>query len=286
MFYFYLILLQLINTKTQFSMKNLLFSALLILGSAIGFGQVNAYQVGDVVDNFTVTDTDGVEHTLYDITASGKHVVLDFFFTTCGPCQQTQKYYNELHDKYGCNQGEVYTISITGYPGDTDAKVIQFENTYGGPFNHSPAVSIEGNGTPVTSNFGISAYPTYCIIAPDNTLAVRDIWPISNVGSFENAFPSGFAPESMECTEMGVSDLNSQVFSLYPTVSNGQINVNLEQSADSKISVYSMLGQEVYSNSFNAQKNIQLDLKLSSGVYIMKVATSNKQVETKKFIIK
>ena len=268
-------------------MKNLLFSAFLFfLGSAICFGQVNAYNVGDVVDNFIVTDTDGVEHNLYDITASGKYVFLDFFFTTCGPCQQTQKYFNELHDKYGCNQGEIFTLSITGYPGDTDAKVIQFENTYGGPFNHSPAVSIEGNGAAVTSNFGINAFPTYCIIAPDNTLAVKDIWPISNVISYENAFPNGFDPEPMECTTMSVSDLDSHFFNLYPSVSNGQFTVNLANASDAKISVYNTLGQVVYSNSYANTQNITLDLKLSSGVYILKVATSDKQVETKKFIIK
>ncbi|HOY27919.1 MAG TPA: redoxin domain-containing protein [Flavobacteriales bacterium] len=48
--------------------------------------QIQGYNVGEVVDDFTVTDTQGNEHNLYEITASGKHVILDFFFDTCPPC--------------------------------------------------------------------------------------------------------------------------------------------------------------------------------------------------------
>lgn len=267
-------------------MKHLLLFTSLILGSFFGIAQVNAYNVGDVVDNFTVTDTDGIEHNLYDITASGKHVVLDFFFTTCGPCQQTQKYFNELYDKYGCNQGEIYTLSISGYPGDNDAKVIQFENTYGGSFNHSPAVSPEGNGAAVVSNFGINSFPTYCIVGPDNKLTVKDIWPIYNVSNYENAFPNGFNPEPMECTTMSVSDLNSSIFSLYPSVSKGQFQVNFQNSTNAKISVFSTSGQEVYSTSISNKKNVSLDLKIPSGIYILKVSTSDNKIESKKFVIK
>ena len=36
--------------------------------------QTGNYQNGDVVDDFTVTDTEGVVHNLYSITAQGKYV--------------------------------------------------------------------------------------------------------------------------------------------------------------------------------------------------------------------
>lgn len=270
-------------------MKQFLFTILFSIGITISFAQVGAYSVGDVVDDFTVTDTYGNVHNLYEITASGKYVVLDFFFTTCIPCQQTQKHFNHLHDKYGCNEGEVYTLSISGHPYDNDQNVNAFEEAYGGQYKHSPAVSPEGNGAAVTSNFGISAFPTYCIVGPDNKLAVRDIWPIGTVTTFENAFPADFNPEPMECTEdgeMGLLDLNGQVFSLYPSVSNGQINVDLAQAADSKISIYNMAGQIVYSNSYKAKKNIQLNLNLNPGVYILKVNTTDNKTSTQRFIIK
>ncbi len=73
--------------------------SLLFVGNAMA--QLQGYSVGQTVNDFTVTDTQGNTHNLYSITASGKHVVLDFFFDTCPPCQQTQPYLNQLHETYG-----------------------------------------------------------------------------------------------------------------------------------------------------------------------------------------
>ena len=38
------------------------------------------YQVGDVVDDFTLSDADGVSHSLYDY--AGQVIVLDFYRDT------------------------------------------------------------------------------------------------------------------------------------------------------------------------------------------------------------
>ena len=91
--------------------------------------QVNNYNVGDVVDDFTVTDVEGVEHNLYSILAEGKYVYLDFFFDTCVPCQTTTPIFNEFFDKYGCNEGDVFCISINNgsdnYSGQIDQYALQ-----------------------------------------------------------------------------------------------------------------------------------------------------------------
>jgi peroxiredoxin len=43
-----------------------------------------AYQVGDVVDDFTLVDTEGISHSLYDY--KGKIILLNFGEYWCGPC--------------------------------------------------------------------------------------------------------------------------------------------------------------------------------------------------------
>lgn len=43
-----------------------------------------AYQIGDVVDNFIIDDTDGISRSLYDY--KGKIIVLNFGEWWCGPC--------------------------------------------------------------------------------------------------------------------------------------------------------------------------------------------------------
>ena len=71
---------------------------------------------------------------------------------------------------------------------ESNAACIQFDETYGIGF---PCLSgVEGGGTAVNNTYGISAYPTYILIAPDHTIVEQDMWPISSVQTFKNYFQS------------------------------------------------------------------------------------------------
>lgn len=243
----------------------------------VTFSQVSTYNVGDVVNDFTVIDTDGVEHNLYSITASGKYVFLDFFFRNCGPCQQTSRYFYELYQTYGENQGHMYMLSLS--PIDDNATIEEFETLYNGGFPAPPGAGTEGNAPPVVSDFGINAFPTYCIIAPDNTLAVADIWPITDMSTFEDSFPDGLI------SLLGVKDVNTQDnFAIHPTVSNGNFNISLSKNTNSAISIYDLSGKNVFEDTYDS-KNIEMSLKLSPGIYIVKV-TADGKTGSKKLIIK
>ena len=256
-------------------MKQILL--LLLIVGGLSKAQVSNYDVGDVVDNFTITDTHGVEHTLYDITASGKYVFLDFFFRNCGPCQQTSRYFYELYETYGENQENVYMLSLS--PIDNNATIEEFEQLFSGGFTPCPAAGTEGDAPAVITNLGIPAFPTYCIIGPDNTLLVADIWPITDMSTFEDAFPPGLVEI------LGVNDFtNNSNFSVNPTISDGNFSVNLAEAKKSEISVYDMSGKIVHSGSYNTQ-NISMGLKVASGIYIMTVTVDGK-TNSKKIIVK
>ncbi len=257
------------------------FTLVLLLFTAYVNAQVNNYNVGDVVDDFTVTDTEGNEYNLYTLTAQGKHVYLDFFFADCVPCQGSAPTFNEFYDKYGCNEGDVFCISINnGY--DDDERVRQYEASHGGPFNHAPAVSNEGGGPEVDTNFGVSAYPTFCLIGPDNKLLVKDIWPLNGVGTFEATFPTGFDPEVMPCT-LSVNDATVFDFSIYPTVSKGGVSISLPSNMESSVVIFNTLGQQVFQNKYS-NKDIELNLQLAPSVYLVKVTAAENSI-TKRIII-
>ncbi len=257
-----------------------------LFATSLSQAQTGNYQNGDTVDDFTVTDTDGVVHNLYSYTSQGKYVFLDFFFADCVPCQGSSPTWNEFYDKYGCNapDGQIINISINnGF--DDNARVIQYENQYGGPFNHSPAVSNEGGGEAVDNNFGVSAYPTFCLIGPDNKMINRDIWPLSGIQTFENAMPSTVTLIPTQCTPLSISDSQAFNFTLYPTVSNGgNVFIILNQTEKSDVTIYDMLGKQVYSNNFT-QRNVEMNLNLSAGNYLVKVNTES-GTSTERLIIK
>ena len=150
--------------------------------------------------DFTVTDVHGKTHNLFSILDEGKHVIVDFFYTTCGPCQASVPTMNQAYTDYGCNTGEIFFLSIDN--GDTDAQVLQYENQFGGLF---PSVSgIDGGGNLVVSNYGIGAYPTVILIAPDRSIVEQDIYPVSNITT---ALPAAGLNMSA-CTATGIEKIN------------------------------------------------------------------------------
>jgi thiol-disulfide isomerase/thioredoxin len=264
-------------------MKKLIL--LLILTSVIKIqAQLNNYSNGDTVNDFTVTDVNGNTHNLYTYTASGKYVYIDFFYSICGGCQNFIPTFNELYDKYGCNEGDLVCLAInSGY--DKDNEVINFENTYGGTFNHAPAVSSEGGCHAVIADFDPMYYPAVCLIAPDNTMVNSNISPYDTLTDLEAAFPTGFNPAPLTCT-IGIDDvITPNDFSIYPNPATPKgFSINLGNNQNAQVQIYTILGEKVFSK--NITKVIEkIQPKLTSGAYFLSVKTK-KGILTKKLIIK
>ncbi|MCR9173326.1 MAG: redoxin domain-containing protein [bacterium] len=264
-------------------MKKLLLSLGVIATTCFaGNAQIQNYSVGQTVNDFTVTDVHGATHNLSQIAASGQWILIDFFFTTCPPCQGTVPYFSELHEKYGCNEGDLFCISID--TGDDDADVLAFENTYAtqGGFSPAPAASgTEGGGNAVIADFGPSAYPTYCLIDPNMVMQNGDIWPINNVGSFETAFANaGFSPQEMSCGSLSVENaelaLNDAVLFPNPSTTATTLSVSLESAMDVEVTVLNMLGAQVSTNTFTgAEGTNKYEIAtdgLAVGQYIVSVS--------------
>ena len=126
-------------------------------------------QVGNPAPDFTVTDTHGEEHNLYDYLEDGKVVVLDFFYTTCGPCQFYSPQVNLAYEKYGCNNAEVFFMAIDW--GDTDAEVLAYDDEY---MIEYPSISgTEGGGNEVVNLYNVSGFPTFYVIDSTKKLLIR-----------------------------------------------------------------------------------------------------------------
>ena len=147
-----------------------------MLALAIGFGLKAQCPLTQAVD-FTATDCHGTEVHLFDILDSGQAVLIDFFFTTCGPCQQATPKIVESYYAMGCNMHDVFYMEISDR--DSDAACQNWTNTYGVEY---PTISGAAGGSTIcgSSMYNIPAYPTVILIMPNRSIVIQDLWPISN----------------------------------------------------------------------------------------------------------
>ena len=146
----------------------------LILALAIGFGLKAQCPLTQAVD-FTATDCHGTEVHLFDILDSGQAVLIDFFYTTCGPCQQATPKVVESYYAMGCNMHDVYYMEITPY--DADPACQNWCQNFGVEY---PTIGTSSGGSSICSTYGIGAYPTVILIMPDHQIVIQDLWPINN----------------------------------------------------------------------------------------------------------
>ena len=113
----------------------------------------------------------------------------------------------EAYDLFGCNTADLFVISVSS--SDNNATCIQYNATHGIEF---PTISaVEGGGSGITSTYGITASPTYILIAPDHQIVIQDIWPVPNTQTFISAFESN-GLEQADCggvTANFISDITS-----------------------------------------------------------------------------
>ena len=146
----------------------------LMLALVIGLGLKAQCPLTQAVD-FTATDVHGTEVHLFDILEGEQYVLIDFFFTTCGPCQQATPKIVESYYAMGCNQHDVFYMEIA--TGDSEAACLNWVNTYGVEY---PTISGAAGGTGICSQYGIQQYPTVILIAPSHQIVIQDLWPIGN----------------------------------------------------------------------------------------------------------
>jgi hypothetical protein len=250
--------------------------------------QIQNYSVGQTVPDFTVTDIHGGTHTLYNYTSQGKWVLLDFYAYWCGPCCQTAPIIRNFYVKYGCNQGNVIVLGLEG--DGTTAQTQTFEtNCVNNPQTYPVCSGLDGGADPVHNTYNPAAYPTVCLIGPDNLMKNIDIWPINSVANIEAAFPNGVLTPMACLTSVNEENFDMQ-FALYPNPASDFITLAFSMNETKNIRYYitNMLGQNMLSgylgdiSYFNEMVDVSM---LESGNYFVQIISNDKPVYHSKFTI-
>jgi len=176
--------------------------------------------------DFTVTDIHGVEHTLFEYLDAGKYVCLDFLFTTCGPCQANQPSFTEAYHNYGCNEGQVIFLSLETTVGDAETEA--YEQTYGGENPPPIASCTDGGACEAASPYGIGAFPTFILIAPDHSIVEQDIWPLTNGAATFTTYFDNYGLQQMECVMDVAESAAASGLSAFPNPATDDVRLELE----------------------------------------------------------
>jgi len=232
-------------------------------------------QVGDIAPDFTVTDVHGHTHTLSDYTSQGQFVMLDFFYTTCGPCQYYTPQISQAFITYGCNQGDIVILGIDY--GNTDEQVLQYEQTYGGLY--PSASGLEGGGNAVVSQYGITGFPFVCLI--DQSSTVVEIFSPPTMQVFSYYFPL-YGIEEMECITNIQNPKLNEAFLIYPNPVSSTIYINASQGTI--ITIFDSRGNSVKKAIMDSE-NYAIDVsEFKNGFHLAKAMIDGKMY-VKKFAI-
>lgn len=222
-------------------------------------------QVGDPAPDFTATDVHGQSHTLYDYLEEGRVVVLDFFYTTCGPCIYYSPQVNLAYEKYGCNLATTVFMGID-YD-DTDAEVLAYEEEQETEY---PSISgLDGGGNAIVQAYGVNSFPRFYVI--DSTKKIVDVIDPPTLQVFDARFDT-LGIEEAECIPVGIDDqrASSDIRATWDGV-NQKVVVHLPNAEPSAhVFVFDLQGKHIQQRLIKNNEAIDFSA-YQSGLYLLRV---------------
>lgn len=179
---------------------NIVLNSSVITGKdALEDGKV--YKVGDVMRDFTVSTVDGQELTLSEILKDKQAVVLNFWYTGCGPCRSEFPLLQSAYAAYS-DKVEVITMNPTDISGDDADKIVAFRDQLGLTM---PMAICSGRWM---NAIGSGAYPTTVIIDRYGVICLLEVGSVEEDGVFDAAFEHFAAENYQQKLFGGFSDIH------------------------------------------------------------------------------
>ena len=153
--------------------------------------------LGDVMYDFSVTTPAGETVTLSEMLAEKDVVLLNFFFTTCGPCANEFPYMEEAYQMYKDSVGVIALDPLE-------------QNEVVGGYQQSMGLTFPMAACPAvwSTTFGIQGYPTSVLVDRYGVICAIEVGGITSLRPFASAFEhfTGDDYQQIIC-QNGISDL-------------------------------------------------------------------------------
>ena len=137
------------------------------------------YQIGDKIEDFTITTYDGREVSLYKVLEEKKMVLLNFWATWCGPCGMEFPAMQEAYEQY---QDKMEIIAMSIEPTDSDEVLAGYVQEKGMTF----CVARDAIG--LNSRFQFSGIPTSIVVDRFGTICLLEEGAMPDSAVFTNLF--------------------------------------------------------------------------------------------------
>ena len=137
------------------------------------------YKLGDIMRDFKFTTTDGKEFQLSEVLKEKKAVLINFWYSTCGPCVNEFPYMQSAYEKY---KDDIAIIALNNYPSDTLQDVKDFKESMGLTFD------VAKDFTTLGSAFNVSGYPTSIMIDRYGTICLIEVGGLTSEKPFVAVF--------------------------------------------------------------------------------------------------
>ena len=140
------------------------------------------YSVGDKIEDFTVTDVNGNSHTLSELLKTKDMVMINLWFTGCGPCAAE---FPVINSAYNIFKDKMEILAISDYPMDSVEKVKNYPANKGLTIDF-PLVHDMDVLSP--TDFGSGYYPTTVIIDRHGVICMIEIGSVTSSEEWTKTF--------------------------------------------------------------------------------------------------
>lgn len=152
------------------------------------------YEVGDFMADFTIDDVNGNTYNLYNLLKEKKVVMLNFWFTGCGPCANE---FPALNTAYNTYKDKIEVLAVNDY-GESVSSVKGYAQSKGLKLDMPLFVSRFGSEVSL-ARFGSNAYPTTVIIDRYGVVSTVHVASLTSV-SIWNAMFEYYTSDSYDGT--------------------------------------------------------------------------------------
>lgn len=158
----------------------LIMVVLLSLCPAVMAQEAPAYQLGDKMEDFSVTLSDGTGVTLYGLLAQKKAVLINLWASWCGPCKHEFPFMQQVYNKYS---NDVGILALSAEPNDTDEIILALREEIG-----ITTIPVGLDTAKLANRIGLTAFPTSVLVDRNGVICLIRAGSVPDKESFERLF--------------------------------------------------------------------------------------------------